>query len=280
MSINNNREFESQKKNWNLLSDQVRSVLFGLVLGDGSLKIQTGYKNARLQFRHSIKQQEYFNWKRDLLRPELSSKKDNWEQTPDMAHSEEFGKHKLRYQSAAKPSLTYLYNLTHCSSVKTEIVIQRSWLNKMTPLSLAVWWCDDGSLIGNASQGTFCTDGFSKKDVQTLQQYLEVVWGVNSECRSRGEFRADGEERFRLFTKTHGDLVKFLRIIMPHIPTLSMVKKVLLLYNDAELQQRWNSEIVSRTNFTQQQVEEICKERKSLLKKFKTEYDIVHFEKG
>ena len=34
-------------------------VILGSVLGDGSLKIQKNYKNARLQIRHSVVQKEY-----------------------------------------------------------------------------------------------------------------------------------------------------------------------------------------------------------------------------
>jgi hypothetical protein len=68
---------EREKTEFELLSDQTRGILLGLVLGDGSIKINTGYKNARVSFRHSIKQEEYFTWKRSKLRGELSTKSDS-----------------------------------------------------------------------------------------------------------------------------------------------------------------------------------------------------------
>jgi hypothetical protein len=34
-------------------SDQARAIIFGSLLGDGSLKIHNGYKNARFSYRHS-----------------------------------------------------------------------------------------------------------------------------------------------------------------------------------------------------------------------------------
>ena len=37
-----------------------QAIILGSLLGDGSLKIHSGYKNARFSFRHSYKQQEYF----------------------------------------------------------------------------------------------------------------------------------------------------------------------------------------------------------------------------
>lgn len=121
---------DREKKEFELLSDQTRAILLGLVLGDGSIKINQGYKNARLSFRHSITQEEYFEWKRGKLGPELSEE--------ESTNAKEFGKKKLRYQSGAKPSLTYLYYLTHKGSVGGEIVIRRTWLNLIRPLSLAV----------------------------------------------------------------------------------------------------------------------------------------------
>jgi len=267
------------QKEYLKLSDQTKAILWGLVLGDGSIKIHKGYKHARLSFRHSTTQQEYFEWKRDQLRPELSaSAHDTWEQTvPEK--SEEYGKQKLRYQSGAKPSLTYIYYLTHKGSERDEIKIWRTWLNEMTPLSLAVWWCDDGSLVGNASQGIFCTDGFGEENVRVLDRYMKMKWGITTTIMTTGKYTKTGIERYRLTIKTHEDLKKFLRIIMPYIPTQSMLKKVLLLYNDADLQQRWISEMVTHTTYQREQLEELCETRKAQYKAFKSENDIVHSPK-
>lgn len=257
---------EYLKKEFNLLSDSTKSILFGLLLGDGSLKINKGYKNARLSFRHSYNVKEYFEWKRDQLKSELSAASDSWEQLPEIAHPNEFGKHKLRYQSAAKPSLTYLFYITH--RVGGKFKIERSWLNLMTPLSLAIWWCDDGSLIGSGSQGVFCTDGFTEENVKVLDRYMKKVWGITTEYRPHNKLRVDGGMRYRIYIKTQEDLEKFLKIIIPHIPTLSMMYKVLILYKNPELQQRWISEVAKLSKYSREDLEKICNARKSELKKF------------
>jgi len=174
VQVYDTRIYEYCKKEYEKLSDQTKAILFGLILGDGSLKRNKGYANARISFRHSLTQQEYFEWKVSRLREELSSEKESWAQSvPE--YRKEFGKEKLRYESGACPSLTYLYYITHRGSKNGEIEIQRSWLNKMTPLSLAIWWCDDGSLVENGSQGLFCTDGFGKSDVEVLDRYMKKV---------------------------------------------------------------------------------------------------------
>lgn len=41
------------------LSDRVKSIILGSILGDGSLKIQKKYSNADIQIRHSEVQKEY-----------------------------------------------------------------------------------------------------------------------------------------------------------------------------------------------------------------------------
>ena len=53
----------------------------------------------------------------------------------------------------------------------------------MTPLSLAIWWLDDGSIIGNGRKGVLCTDGFDEESVHVLARYLEKVWGVYAHVR-------------------------------------------------------------------------------------------------
>ena len=58
-----------------------------------------------------------------------------------------------------------------------------------------------------------------------------------------------------------------------------MVYKTTLLFNDPELQQRWISEMVSLSQFSKQEIENVVAERKATLKNFrsqtKTENDIV-----
>jgi hypothetical protein len=54
-----NKEQINQKK-YSLMSCQTKSILLGSILGDGSLKIDKGYKNARFKFVHSSKFEDYF----------------------------------------------------------------------------------------------------------------------------------------------------------------------------------------------------------------------------
>jgi hypothetical protein len=230
------------------LSDQCTAIILGSLLGDGSLKIHQGYQNARFSFRHSIRQKEYFKWKVKQL-SEISGSKCVFLQPADG-----FGNNiKLRYQSLALPALTDLYRLTHPHA---KFCIRRTWLNQLTPLSLAIWWFDDGSLIANSRKGVFCTDGFDEDAQHRLAQYFKVVWGIQVHVgiirrRRNGQIK----EYYRLWIRSTEELKKFLRIVLPFTKTEVMLPKVLLMYKDSKLQQRWISEVVDATEFSLQTVE-------------------------
>lgn len=224
------------------LSDQCKAIIYGSLLGDGSLQLQKNYKNARFYIRHSIVQEEYFLWKVNALQ-EIAS-----DRSIQMSERSGYGLNKsLLFQSRALPQLTEIHDITHD---KNRLLIQRRWLNHLTPLSLAVWWLDDGSLISNNRKGVLCTDGFDEKSVLLLARYLKVVWDVDAHVgpivRHREDRHYSKEVYYRLWFGTE-ELKKFLRIILPAIPAC-MVRKVLLLYKDAEFQQRWISEILDKNS--------------------------------
>ncbi len=153
------------------LSDRVKEIILGTLLGDGSLKMQKRYVNARLQFRHTEKDSEYFFWKVKEL-DEIAGENSVNLQKPD-GYSKN---NKLRFLGKTLPALTQLYELTHKNN---KLDIRRRWLNNMSAISLMVWWCDDGSLIGEGGRkGVFCTDGFDKQLVKIIAQYLDVVWNI------------------------------------------------------------------------------------------------------
>lgn len=244
------------------LSDRVKQVILGTVLGDGSLKIYGAYRNAGLQFRHSETQKEYFLWKVKQLK-EVASEKSVSVQKADGYSSSR----KWRFISRRLPALTELHRALYKNNT---LVIRRKWLNTMTPLSLAVWWCDDGSLISyGGRKGVFCTDGFDKKSVQVLARYLKVVWGIQTTVAPVGRKR-DGKQKqyWRLWIRSSEELKKFLRIILPHLPEC-MLHKTILLYKDHQLQQRWISEIVTRTGFSRPAVEAAYEKKKTRWRDFR-----------
>ena len=241
------------------LSKNCKEIILGSMLGDGSLKIHKPYVNARFSFRHSVKQKEYFEWKINQL-AEISGESCVWLQQ-DKNGRDGWGGPKLRYQSLARPSLTEIFLLTNKGG---KMRIRRKWLNQLTPLSLAIWWFDDGSLVSDSRQGVFCTDGFSLQEVRILNRYLKIVWNVSTTIGQVGK-----TEKYRLWLRSTTELQKFLRIILPHVRVQAVLYKTLLLFKDSHLQQRWISEVTTGTGFSSETVEEIVRERKASLKNFR-----------
>lgn len=244
------------------LSEKTVSIILGSILGDGCLTISKMYRNARFSFRHSQHQKEYFRWKAGELK-EIAGDRSEWiqgnEKNPDG-----WGTVKFRFQSAALPSLTELHILTHKGTSGPTAKIRRNWLNRLTSLSLAVWWLDDGSLVSDSRQGVLCTDSFSFEEVEILRQYLKVVWDINA---SIGKVKDTG--RFRLWIRSTEELKKFLRIIIPHVFVENMLYKILLAYKDPILQQRWISEVIQLGNFSLKVVQEQLKKKKLRMKNFR-----------
>lgn len=239
---------------------QCKEILLGSLLGDGSLKIHEPYKNARFSFRHSIGQGEYFFWKVNQLK-EISSEKCWWKQEPNG-----LGKEMLRYQSLALEPLTELYNMTRDHG---RLAIRRKWLNLLTPKSLAIWWLDDGSLVVHGKRGVICTDPFSLPEQKILAQYLLNVWNVKTTIgKITRSWNGTTREYYRLWIRSSEELKKFLRIILPEVKVATMLPKVLLLYKDSQLQQRWISEVIEKTGFSREIVEKYLAEKKSRFKRF------------
>lgn len=208
------------------LTDSTKAVVLGSLLGDCSLRIVKGENDARLLFRVSEVDKEYFHWKAAALK-EISS-----------SNSVHLGaSNKFLFQSRAVDSLTKIYEVTHN---KEELLIRKRWLNHFTAQSLAVWWCDAGSLVARGRKGEICTDLFSEDRVLVLSRYLEDEWKVRSHV---GQFRL-GKEAFiyKLSFRTE-ELKKFLRIVLPHIPVASMLWKCVVVNHSDALQESWISEM-------------------------------------
>lgn len=249
------------------LSDPIKSILLGSLLGDGCLKIYSGYKNAKFSFRHSIVQKDYFYWK--LVQMSALKETSFFSGTVSNGKPDGFSKNsKLIFQSHVSQDLTILHSVV-CKNNKLNI--RRSWLNSLSNLSLAVWWFDDGSLICGRRRGVLCTDNFDEESCQILATYLFKVWDINVTVKPI--FRND-KNYFRLWFKTT-ELKKFLKIILPEVPLIwdMFEKKMIIRYKDQRYQQRWISEIqeILKTREKTPELDEIIR----CLTVFNSENDIV-----
>ena len=138
------------------LSKKQKSILFGIILGDGYLQ-KTGKKNARLRLEHGGNQKEYLLWKVEKLGRFFQGKPKYLERIHPISRR----KYSYwRHQSQSTPYLGKLRNIFYPDGKKK---IPEDLEKYLTPPMLAVWYMDDGYYylrdrcsylyLGNVSQG-------------------------------------------------------------------------------------------------------------------------------
>ena len=146
-----------------LTSDQ-EAIILGSALGDGSISRSSG--GCRLRMSNGIKQLSYLNWKLANLQNIISSK-------PYMGISGYTGKKSICYVSSrVTPQMKHLYNITDTAVLKQA-------LKNLTPLAFAVWFCDDGANMHNASY-SLSTHAYDLAGQNVIRTVLEDKFGIHA----------------------------------------------------------------------------------------------------
>lgn len=114
------------------LTQLQRDVLVGTILGDGSFKISRSGRAARLQVCHSVKVREYVDWKRQIFA--------NWVFSDPKYYESNKA---LIFRTVSHPEVYELMKLFYEGNLK--IVPKNISDILKSPLSLAVWFMDDGN---------------------------------------------------------------------------------------------------------------------------------------
>lgn len=236
------------------LNEVTKSVICGTVFGDGNIAIQTGYANARIQYRHSTRSTEWFMWKTLCAFAQFTSentiqfqKPDGFQRKTEAIGGETLGKWTV--STLVNDKLTEVHNILRPSSGSSEKKtygpkeIKRSWLNHMSDYFLMTLWLDDGSLV-DARQGVLATYAIPEKEVRVLAGYIDTVWGVKCAVVAHpSRVTSMNTPAYQINIKDLDNLQKFLRIIAPIVPVKSMLYKVCLYPEDVEILKRWTSEL-------------------------------------
>jgi hypothetical protein len=168
-----------QRKDTLRLSKAQRAILVGTLLGDGHLETQNGGRTFRLKIEHSRKQQVYVEW--------LYSQFKDWVNTPPKSKRKQIGtvEHENYYfQTLSCAQLRFygaqFYDKQSHKRVPRQI---RRWL---TPLALAVWFMDDGSIKSQHHRALILnTQCFSRPELMLLQQALQANFAVEATVRKQ-----------------------------------------------------------------------------------------------
>lgn len=151
-----------------------REIIFGTLLGDSWLTHRVGNKNCKLLFGQSIQHQEYFDW----MCKELGSHISSVFKIPATQHYN--SSEQTRFQTVNHPYLTTLYKELYFFKIKNP---SEEYLKRLTPLSLATWIMDDGSLCVTKKRSCslhLCTHGFTLETNQLISRVLNDLFGLKS----------------------------------------------------------------------------------------------------
>lgn len=150
-------------------------IIYGTLMGDAHLS-KDGRDNSKrkpvLEIKHSIKkynQSEYIDWLYYELSPLVTSPKLTNQNT------------QLRIRSRSNPFLTSIRNKLYSKQGKK--IISKGVLKKLTILSLAVWYMDDGSLQSKGAAAKLCTHGFSYEENILIRDWLSEKFNIEAKIQ-------------------------------------------------------------------------------------------------
>jgi recombination protein RecA len=172
------------------LSEVQREIIIGTLLGDGSMRCKT---NALLEINHTVRQKEYVDWKyRQLF--ELV-------RTPPKARNGNQGRIAYRFVTRSLTELTPFYRVFYEDGRKVIPEVE------LTPLTLAVWFMDDGCRSRSAVY--LNTQQFNSDGQTMLLEMLRNQWSID------GSLNKD-KIYYRIRISVKGT-VKLVKLIEPYV---------------------------------------------------------------
>ena len=153
------------------LSNFQKEIVRGSLLGDGSLSHTTHKDSAGIRFRlgHGLEQKRFLLWKASLFK--------------NIPHTIYEDKKSIRLDSTPLPEL---YELRKSMYKNGHKFLTPDFLSALTPLSLAIWYQDDGSLDmpnkkkTNYGRMAICIQAIHPESRGLLQMTLEQKYGINT----------------------------------------------------------------------------------------------------
>ena len=156
-------------------------VLLGGLLGDGSLSPTRSGHGAGFRFGHGAEQVAYADWKASLFGNLSVSRSTN--EAGAVFHD-------------VQP-LPELAELRSAVSIGGRKVVSYEYLKRLTPLSLAIWYQDDGSFAlrskglqertrGGSGRVEICVEALERSSRLRLRDHLADTWDVHAKLVERG----------------------------------------------------------------------------------------------
>ena len=208
----------------NTYSEDIIPLIYGMLLGDGTLSIDkrsNGIANKsrsiRLSFTQGEKQTEYFNYKVHLLNSEYV--------TTQEQKSGYVPNNKVNVCSIPNDYLI-MQSLYDDKSIDEDghLVLTEKFCEKLTPLSLAIWYMDDGTCRhlnnevykSNTKQSPAIEISSNSFNLEEVELLSKVLWKFNID-NSIKTINRNGKTYLANYITVKGT-PDFMRLIAPYVP--------------------------------------------------------------
>ncbi len=207
-------EIENYKRSLRLTKRQ-RAIVVGKLLGDGHLETRDG-RIYRLKIEHSIKQKEYVEWAYNELREWVRQKPQIRTVYSRFPQGHQGEGQKYGFVTYSHGALRFYGQQFYTMGKKTVPKL----INKMlTPLSIAIWYLDDGSVKSNGhSTYVIHSHGYTRQELKRLQTAL-LTFGIRTALHRQN--RKEGLYwRIYVLSESAGRFRKMLEPLVARIPSM------------------------------------------------------------
>lgn len=187
------------------LSERQKEILRGLMLGDGHLESPYRPEIARLQIEYSGLHKEYTDW--------LYKEFQEWVLTkPKIKNQIVEGKlyKKYYFNTLGHKEIAEVWKKWYWHKKK---ILAIDEVKKITPLGLAIWFMDDGSIKSKRHKSFFLNvQDFTRKEVRFLQELLKKKFGIESSTKLVKRVNTG----FQIYI-SKDNAEKFKKIIKPYV---------------------------------------------------------------
>lgn len=194
------------------LTNIQKQVIIGSTLGDAYLEPRESGKTASIVFKHSLKQREFLEFKRNCLTTLMYPSKQCMIMKMRTSSRESHIKGRLikseciETQSMHHPCLTYYREIFYPNGIK---IVPKEIIEEIDAMGIAIWYMDDGVKYGGYCF-KICTHSFTKLDVEMLVEMFKRRFNINSHCYTNNL-------GFNILTIDASSTHDFRRLIEPYI---------------------------------------------------------------
>lgn len=215
--------------------DNVIPFIYGMLLGDGCIspekrlpKFGNKSKNMRLSYCQGEKQYEYFKFKQKIL---------GVNNVTESIGKSGFADTKI-YRGGIKSDFHIMKTLYEdkCIDENNKLNITQNFCDRLSPLSLAIWYLDDGTCkhlqnevynysnkINKLPSVEISTNSFSQEEVELLSNTLKNKFNIDNTIRI--DKKKDGRCYPYIFIPVKSTPI-FMKLISPYVPECMRYKLI------------------------------------------------------